>query len=259
MEEDTRKKIALVRYFWEQGYQVIPLNPGKKQPLFKGWPHWRTSDPTRLDTAVKMGWGFGLKPNQSDFAFIDVDNDHKAGEDGSGQLEKIMPEISTVSQTKVGGTNRHYFFKLSEPHSWRFTGEQEIATGVEVASRDAQVRIFPGYTFDNLDLSRSFDEQLEAIPENISYVLDAMVPTPKPHFAHGKYHKGYAEKYLKKVPIPQPGERQSKYRYLTYHMTVKLGMPYDDVVKALTQWDATGANFQTADPAGFTHALRMPH
>ena len=113
MDETTLKvRLEIALYFWKQGYQVIPLRPGCKQPMFKGWPTWRTNDPTRIEKAVRLGWGLGLKPNFTDFCYIDVDNDHRAGQDGSAELAKIIPDIHTVSQTKIGGSNHHYFFKV---------------------------------------------------------------------------------------------------------------------------------------------------
>lgn len=260
MDETTLKaRLDLALYFWKQGYQVIPLRPGCKQPMFKGWPTWRTDDPTRIEKAVRLGWGFGLKPNFTDFCYIDVDNDHRAGQDGSSELAKIIPDIQTVSQTKIGGTNRHYFFKVpAGKHQWHFTGNQEIAGGVELSNCHSQCRIFPGYAFDNLDLTRPFVDQLQELPADLAAVLDAMTPMPQPK-AHHAYKKGNALKYLAKVPVPAPGGRQSEYRRLCYHMVVHLGMDYDEVAEALTKWDAEGANFQSEEPNQFQNAIRMPN
>ena len=259
MKESTiQARVDLAIYFWAQGYQVIPLNPEKKQPYYKGWTKWRTNDPSRIEKAMRLGWGLGLKPNYNDFCYIDVDNDHHDKENGSSELAKIIPEIHTVSQTKIGGTNKHYFFKVpAGKHSWRFTGNQQVAEGVEISNRDSQVRIFPNYRFDNLDLNRKFIDQLQELPANLTAVLDAMTPKPQPK-VHHHYKKGNALKYLSKVPVPEIGGRQSEYRRLCYHMVKHLGMDYDDVAEALVQWDRENINYQAQEPAQFHNAIRNP-
>src|SRR5699024_7769246 len=168
MNESTIKaRVDLAIYFWEQGYQVIPLNPGQKQPYYKGWNKWRTNDPSRIEKAMRLGWELGLKPNYDDFCYIDVDNDHNDEENGSSELAKIISDIHTVSQTKIGGTNKHYFFKVpAGKHSCRFTANQQVAEGVEISNRISQVGVFPAYRFDNLDLIRVFIDKFKDLQAN---------------------------------------------------------------------------------------------
>lgn len=260
MDKDIKNKIALVRYFWEQGYQVIPYRPGYKDPRFRNWENWRTNDPSRLDSAIKQGWGFGILPNTDDFCFIDVDNDHSDDENGSEELKQILPDFDTVSATKIGGTNQHLFFAVpSGIHHWNFTGSQAIATGVELANCRHPVRLFPGYCFDNIDLSKSFREQLEELPSNLSDILDAMSPVENTRVYHNVSNsKKQCVAYLKKVTPPSKGNRNSLYRYLTYHLVCDFNLDYQTVKDELTVWDNQHAQYQVEDPIGFETATRDP-
>lgn len=240
------------------GVQTLPVIPNGKRPPFNDWQDYYLD----MDTAhrfISKGFGIGIKPN-NDFIYIDIDNDHKSDSKGSDSLTGIITpdELKTLSQTKLGGNNRHLFYKYNDRYKGRFTGNQELLKGVEVSSERSFIRVFPNYQFDTRELLEvgNFYECLNDFPSSLQpFFTHSNIITPR---RNKKRLDGNIRAYLRKVQPFTEGSRQQSYRMLIFNMVIKNEMPYNDVVKAVEEWDRENGNYQDEEPDQFYHALRDP-
>jgi hypothetical protein len=117
------------------GWLVLPLVPGKKEPLTKMGFYDATTD----EAQIGEWWGWNPDANigirvgsESNLFVIDVDN--KGGKNGSAELEKLemrygdFPTTRTV-KTPTGGF--HFYFTF--PAEWRDKlVKKELAPGVDL-------------------------------------------------------------------------------------------------------------------------------
>lgn len=256
MSEVHNQLQQLVEVLFNSGVHVLPIVPGTKRPPFKDWQDVHLK-PEQFEYYIKNNYGIGIMPH-TDFIFMDIDNDHSEDVQGTKELSKVITpnNLKTLSQTKLEGNNRHLFFKPSPNVSGKWTGDQAILSGVEVSSERSFIRLYPDYQFDTDELltKGNFYDCLTGFPEElIPYFKPSSIPMPMPN---KKRLKGNIDAYLKKVePFPE-GERQSGYRQLIFNMVIKNGMPYNDVVDKVIEWDLKNGDFQDEEPEQFYHAIR---
>ena len=255
-DEEKSQTWQVVKYLLQNGVQVIPLAPGKKYPTFNDWQN-STVDMRDLEKYIITGHGFGIKPN-GDWCYIDLDGDHTDGVDGVINFFSAIPRkaAQTLYARKEGSKNLHLFYQNNLHTNLRATGDSALLPGVEFSARDSQVRINPAYVFQNLDLTKSFLEQLAPIPRQLE---PALTPVVKPEsYKTTKQRANNISAYLRKVSAFERGERSMQYRKLIFVMVVKWGMPYDEVKTAVDAWDLQNGAFQLDEPSQYEHATRPP-
>ena len=247
----NEEMIKLAYYLIDNDIQVVALAPGLKYPTY---PNWQNIHLTKdeICRAISQGWGIGIKPND-DFVVVDLDSDH--GEyDGVSNFNNNFGDQHTLLAMKDESNNQHLFFKNTYNLKVRLTGNASILDGVDIFTRDNEIRSLPAYEFLNLDYNRPFIEQLSESPRQFE-LLKFYESKPETYKPHGKHN---IDNYLKKVDPFSTGSRSESYRRLIYTMVVKNGMAYDDVKQAVDEWDAKTIDFQSEEPDQYEHATREP-
>lgn len=244
----------LAHYFINQGIHVVALTPKKKYPNYKGWQTKRLTI-EQIDRALDKGYGLGIVPH-GEFVVVDLDADHEGGANGVENFTANFKTYRTLTALKQNSTNEHLFYKNNFNLNIRKTGDNAIIDGVDIFTKDNLITTLPFYSFDGLDLTAPFLDQLLPSPERFELLKvyeDKPVEVPKSNFT-----KHNIEKYLKKVPQFEVGGRSASYRKLIYTMVVRRGMVYEDARDAIIKWDADGINYQKEEPTQFYHSIRNP-
>jgi hypothetical protein len=134
---DSKMLDAALEYA-RQGVAVLPLWPGKKNPLGKLVPNGHKD--AIIDEATLQEWwtqypganvGILVGP-ESDLFVIDVDN--KGGKNGSAELEKLEQQYGTLPPTRIVRTPTggfHYYLKF--PAEFRDQPlKKELAPGIDL-------------------------------------------------------------------------------------------------------------------------------
>lgn len=282
-----------INYLVNDGQIVLPYLNNEKHPWGKGWEnsYGITRDDLKhgaSDFIANNNHGAGLMPS-GNWGYFDVDCDHDSANGktpqevfkpllsllGGGNLKRGSNWLhSTLMANKPGSQNYHFFFKTPNLNPVKFTGANAIFPSIEFANYGAPVRI-SAYHFLNLDMNKSFMENLSELP---GYVSDAFnqiklekespdptsgqikwwIKQPKADASTLSVDKRIAL-YLNKCKAPTSGGRHNTYRRILYTMVVKNGFDYKLVKNAIIQWDkANGVNQQQSDPDGFYSALTKP-
>lgn len=248
---DVEKMKHLASYLLDNGVQVVALAPNLKYPIYKDWQKVRLTK-EQIFRAIDKNHGLGIKPN-NDFIVVDLDSDH-GDYDGVSNFTDNFEDMRTLTATKPNSQNQHRFYKNTYDLDIRLTGNQAVLKGVDIFSRDNQVRALPAYDFINLDFTRPFIEQMSDAPERFE-LLKYYERKTETYKRKGKHN---IKKYLDKVEPFGEGSRSENYRKLVFVMVVKNGMDYDEVKTAIDEWDLTHGDFQHDEPSQYEHATREP-
>lgn len=267
-----RINASVIHYFVNQGLLVLPYRDGEKHPALKDWAHHPLSmDDVNVKHADQYlsnnGHGAGLLPDGT-WGFFDLDSDHGEGvtiEDVVKPLQAIFGDDAdllhkTLIAKKPGVDNYHLFFGTSASLHAKYTGNRQLAPGLEFANFGAPVRI-SDYQFLNLDTSLPFTSQIIYLPDHVERFLqslseDVSATSNRPAVKYTATHTGNVRerltRYLSKVTPPKVGTRHNTYRRLLITLVNKDGFQFDEVKAALVDFDKkTGVNQQTLDPSGF--------
>ena len=244
-------KLELAEYFINQGYHVVALAPNKKYPNYANWNSKRLTI-EQLERAISQGYGLGLVPHL-EFVVVDLDADH-GDYNGVTAFDDTFDPETTLTAYKKGSPNQHRFYKNNFALKVRKTGDNAIMEGVDIFTQENLITTLPFYEFSGLDLTKPFYDQLADSPEAFEGLrIYEKKPVEKKESTF-KNHK--IESYLAKVDPFEQGSRSAGYRRLTYIMTIRNGMPYEEVFDALVKFDSETINYQNEEPSQFYHAIR---
>lgn len=180
-------------YYQAQGLKIIPIVPNDKTPLIKGG--FKSADNTDDFISAHFkgrGEGVGLVPQSLGIVVIDIDVSDKKDGFKTLQVEGIeLPNTITVT-TPRGGKHFYYINDTTESVKSKI----DLFPGVDIRAEACYIIAPPtkrsdtpngGYTWDNLDMTKPFLEQLKpisSVPIKLFEALTSKSKKPKKSTAH---------------------------------------------------------------------------
>ena len=117
------------------GWNVFPINPNTKKPVFAGWQGKACSEPRQIERlfAPYPTAGIGVPTGPINGITV-IDIDVKNGVDGFKTIDRLGLQLWTgmVATTPSGGS--HFYFRTNQEVYKSTVGEKGIGLGVDVRS-----------------------------------------------------------------------------------------------------------------------------